>query len=335
MTSRRLIPIVVVSATLTIAIAPAASAATGREACRRATSAGLPVPTSIVMGVAGAYRYKGRDYSASGERLRFWGRLDGASTGGEPIRLRVFVGRKQVRSKALTLRVRGCGQSAFSYSTNIWKAGRITWKIDHAATANAGVFTKSAGGPLVYRLASGFGARGTGVSILLAMLRGKGYYAPHGSTYGAGTGKAVLAFRKVNRLTRVESPSRWIYHLLQTGRGGIHARYPGMGEHLEADLSKQVMTFYDGAKALEIHPISSGKPSTPTILGKYQFYMREPGTNGHGMVYSVYFHNGYATHGYAELPTYAASHGCLRTWVPSAVHIYNKIKLGEWIAVFW
>lgn len=335
MSGRKLILSAVLFATASVAITPPATAATAKPACRRATPASLPVPTQFTLGVAGAYRYKGRDYSAAGERLRFWGRLDGAPTGGEPITLKVFVGRKQVRSKTLTLSTRGCGASAFNYSTNIWSAGRITWKIEHAATANSDAFSRAAGGPVVYRLATGFGARGTGVSILLAMLRGKGYYAPHGSTYGAGTGKAVLTFRKVNRMARIETPSRQIYHLLQTGRGGIHARYPNMGEHLEADLSKQVLTFYMGSRALEIHPISSGKPSTPTVLGKYQFYMREPGTNGHGMVYSVYFHNGYATHGYAELPTYPASHGCLRTWVPSAVHIYNKIKIGEWIAVFW
>jgi len=322
------------AATVLLAIVPATSSATTAKAvCSRARTSSLPTP-AVTLGVAGAYRYKGRDYSAAGERLRFYGRINGASLGGDPLAVKVFVGGRQVRSSTVTPTSQGCSSAVFSYKTNIWKSGKITWKVEHAASGLADAFSKSAGGPTVYRLASGFGSRGTGVSILLAMLRGKGYYAPHGSNYGAGTGKAVLAFRKVNRMSRIETPSQRIYHLLQIGQGGIHALYPTLGEHLEADLSKQVLTFYKGSKALEIHPISSGKPSTPTVLGKYRFYMREPGTNGHGMVYSSYFHNGYAVHGYVELPTYAASHGCLRTWVPSAVHIYNRIKLGEWIAVF-
>lgn len=325
----------VLAATAALALAPPASAKTATTACRRTTSTELLAPTSIVMQVTGAYRYKGHDYSAVGERLKFSGHLEGASLEGEPIKLTVFAGTHPVRSATLNLIGQGCSIAEFTYNARLTTPGRITWKIEHVASASVDAFTQTAVGPTVYRRAYGFGSRGIGVSILLAMLRGKGYYAPRGRTYGPGTGKAVLAFRKVNRMARIESPSRQIYHLLQAGRGGIRARYPRMGEHLEADLSRQVLTFYKGSKALEIHPISSGKPSTPTILGKYQFYMREPGTNGHGMVYSVYFHNGYATHGYAELPTYPASHGCLRTWVPSARHIYHRIKLGEWIAVFW
>ena len=36
------------------------------------------------------------------------------------------------------------------------------------------------------------------------------------------------------------------------------------------------------------------------------------------MVYSSYFIRGYAIHGYADVPTYAASHGCLRMPIPDA-----------------
>ena len=36
------------------------------------------------------------------------------------------------------------------------------------------------------------------------------------------------------------------------------------------------------------------------------------------MVDSNYFIRGYAIHGYAEVPTYAASHGCLRVPIPDA-----------------
>ena len=47
-------------------------------------------------------------------------------------------------------------------------------------------------------------------------------------------------------------------------------------------------------------------------------YRKEPGTNAHGMVDSSYFIRGYAIHGYVTVPTYNASHGCLRVPVPDA-----------------
>ena len=51
-----------------------------------------------------------------------------------------------------------------------------------------------------------------------------------------------------------------------------------------------------------IYTISSGKPSTPTVLGRFRVYLKTPGTNSEGMVDSNYFIRGYAIHGYAEVP---------------------------------
>ena len=51
------------------------------------------------------------------------------------------------------------------------------------------------------------------------------------------------------------------------------------------------------------------------------------------MVYSNYFIRGYAIHGYVDVPTYNASHGCLRVPIPNAVSIYNWIRLGDRIFV--
>jgi hypothetical protein len=48
--------------------------------------------------------------------------------------------------------------------------------------------------------------------------------------------------------------------------------------------------------------MSSGKPSTPTVMGTFHFYMKEPGTNAKGMLDSNYFIRGYAIHGYPRCP---------------------------------
>ena len=336
-----------IASVLTLLALPTASLAAvhspGATVCRKsgASPAGI-APATLKLGMIGSFKYGHRQYTAFGEGLRLHGKVvwDGGPVAGEPLRVRVYVGSRQVRSATVTVKGVGCGLGTIDYRFKVWRAGRVRVKLEALPRSRAhGVLAPSIAGTFsgltAYKRASGPGSRGTGVGVLLAMLRQLGYYAPYGSTYGPGTGKAVLAYRKVNHMTRIETPSARIYDLLQQGRGAIRARYPRMGVHLEADLSKQVLTFFHGSKPIEVHPISSGKPSTPTVLGKYQFYMKDPGTNSHGMVFSSYFHNGYAVHGYVELPTYPASHGCLRAWVPSAVHIYNQIRTGEWIAVFW
>ena len=83
-----------------------------------------------------------------------------------------------------------------------------------------------------------------------------------------------------------------------------------------------------------IYPTSSGKPSTPTVLGSFRFYSKSPGTNAKGMFMSNYFIRGYAIHGYPDVPVYAASHGCLRIPNPDAVAVYNWIRIGDRIDVY-
>jgi lipoprotein-anchoring transpeptidase ErfK/SrfK len=114
--------------------------------------------------------------------------------------------------------------------------------------------------------------------------------------------------------------------------GAFKLRYPNSGthgKHVEFDWSRQVLVLADHGKPYRAYHVSSGKPSTPTVFGSYRFYRQQPGTNSHGMVHSSYFLGGYAIHGYASVPNYPASHGCLRVPIPNALSIYNWIDLGD------
>jgi lipoprotein-anchoring transpeptidase ErfK/SrfK len=62
--------------------------------------------------------------------------------------------------------------------------------------------------------------------------------------------------------------------------------------------------------------------------------MRQPGYNSHAMYYSVYFQGGYATHGYNPVPTYNASHGCVRNPIPFSRFIYGWVRIGMPIYVY-
>jgi hypothetical protein len=161
-----------------------------------------------------------------------------------------------------------------------------------------------------------------------------GYVAGGGSCFNGRTGREVLAYRKVNDMARTEGAGRGLVKNVFGDRGGYHVRYPGDGEHAEVPLSKQVLVLANGDKPFAIYPVSTGKPSTPTVTGHYHFYLRSPGYNSEGMYYSFYWHNGYAVHGYAEVPNYPASHGCVRTFIADQPRIYDQLNYGESIFVF-
>jgi len=155
-----------------------------------------------------------------------------------------------------------------------------------------------------------------------------------GSCFNGKMQRAVLAYRKLNRLSRNAQASRSIVKRVFNGRGRYRVRRPGLGHHVEAPLDRQVIVFAHGKKPYAIFPIASGKSSTPTILGTYSFYMKTPGYNSHGMYYSSYFIRGYAIHGYASVPNYPASHGCLRTFIADQPRIYKMTEIGMPIATF-
>lgn len=161
-----------------------------------------------------------------------------------------------------------------------------------------------------------------------------GYVSGGGSCFNGRTGREVLAFRKVNGLARNEHAGTGVVKRVFGGQGGYRVRHPEAGEHAEVPLDKQVLVLARGDKPFAIYPVSTGKPSTPTVTGEYSFYRREPGYNSEGMYYSFYWHNGYAVHGYAEVPTYAASHGCVRTYIADQPRIYDQLHYGEPIFVF-
>lgn len=155
-----------------------------------------------------------------------------------------------------------------------------------------------------------------------------------GQCFNGKMARAVLAYRKLNRMSRNAIASKSVVKRVFSNKGRYRVRRPELGRHVEAPLDKQVIVFANGDKPYAIFPIASGKASTPTILGTYSFYMKTPGMNSHGMYYSSYFIRGYAIHGYADVPDYPASHGCLRTFIADQPRIYDMTEIGMPIYTF-
>ncbi|MFY9487859.1 MAG: L,D-transpeptidase, partial [Solirubrobacterales bacterium] len=161
------------------------------------------------------------------------------------------------------------------------------------------------------------------------------YVVPRNSRFDAATGRALLAFRKVNGLKRIESAGGKVTSKLAKGKGGFKLRYPKAGRHIEISIRRQIMVFAAKGRVLRIYHVSTGAPSTPTVRGTYRVYRKSPGTNAKGMIHSSYFIRGYAIHGFKSVPIYNASHGCIRVPPANAMSVFRWVKMGTRVDTYY
>jgi hypothetical protein len=255
---------------------------------------------------------------------------------GQSVRVRLYLGKKLLSVKNKRIRQLGkTSDGVFRASFRTKLRGRYRMGVTHVRTAEMGYAHGKTSPINVVNPSTGPGDTGHSVRVLQRLLRDIGYVPGHPGVYDDRTARAVLAFRKVSGLTRITTASRIVYRRLINGGGVFQVRYPNHGHHAEADLGKQVLALIDHGKVERIYPISSGAPWTPTILGSFRVYLKAPGTNAKGMVHSSYFIRGYAIHGYSSVPTYPASHGCLRVPIPDAWSIFEWINFGDYVDTYY
>jgi peptidoglycan hydrolase-like protein with peptidoglycan-binding domain len=249
---------------------------------------------------------------------------------GQTVVMRVYRDGRKIEARTLTPQpVPGNQAAVAALRIKAGKTGAYAVKAAHAATPLLATVRSKALRLQVVRPSAGPGRRGPAVTLLQSKLAALHYAVPRSGVYDAGTQRAVLAWRKVTGLSRNSIADSHVFSGLLRGRGAFHVRHPLDGRHVEARLGAQVLALVDGAKVQAIYHISSGKPSTPTIRGKFHVYSKQLGVNAEGMVDSNYFIRGYAIHGYFDVPPYNASHGCLRVPIPDARPIYDWLRLGD------
>ena len=315
---------------LLLALAPAGALA------QDAPAAGPPATSEgrIAVSLRGAFALHGRPLAVSGRALRANIRV-APYVPGQQVRVRVWLGRTLLAQRSVAPKPTSTARTAtFSVRFLPRRSGKLRVFALHDATPQQGAFSARTALPVVAPVADP-GSRGPFVALFQQRLAAVGYATPQTGVYDPLTGLAVLAFRKVNGMARVETLSPAVVDRVLRGVGGFRIRYPQHGRHVEANLVWQVLAEIDHGRVFRAYTTSSGKPSTPTVLGHFRFYMREPGTNSHGMVDSTYFIRGYAIHGYVDVPPYAASHGCLRVPIPDAFAIYSWVHLGDRIDVYY
>jgi hypothetical protein len=110
-------------------------------------------------------------------------------------------------------------------------------------------------------------------------------------------------------------------------RIGTISRLP---QFILIDLRQQCLGLYEYGKLIHLFPISSGKDGTParkfSILSKEKDHYSTKYENA-WMPYSMRLFGNYYLHG-GILPSYAASHGCIRLIYENAIFVYNWAKIG-------
>jgi peptidoglycan hydrolase-like protein with peptidoglycan-binding domain len=255
--------------------------------------------------------------------------------GGHTVKVSFYRDGREVGVKVVSVLATGTGTGQFQVGFTSSAPGLVEARAAHPTTVQQGAFTARSPGVRFVDTKLGPGARGPSVRLLQSELDALHYAVPLTGVLDEGTGNALIAYRKMTGLERIPYTGRQVFELLERHAGSFHVRYVGDGRHVEANLTKQVLAEIEpDGRVHAIYTTSSGKPSTPTVIGRFRVYLKTPGENSEGMVDSNYFIRGYAIHGYAEVPTYAASHGCLRVPVPDAPVIYAWVREGTPVDVY-
>ena len=193
----------------------------------------------------------------------------------------------------------------------------------------------------VLQPSAGSGAQGARVRFLQRRLAGMRYAIAVSGRYDDATRRAVIAFRKVNRMKRVGNASRAVYFLVARGQGRFKPRYRGAA-HVEGDLTRQVLALVNRrGRVFKVYMTSSGRDGLNTPTGVHTFYSKQAGWNSSGMLDSSYFtypsggRSACAIHGYFVVPTWNASHCCFRVPTADARKIFNWVRIGQRIYVYY
>jgi L,D-transpeptidase catalytic domain len=322
-------PVLIAVAAALLAAPATAAAQTPVPPAPPAPPAPAPAQPKFAVEAAKVFRAGNDLLTLKGKRWVLRGAIAPAAAN-ERLQLLVFRDGKQIRKVHAVTQADG----SFSRAFKARRTGRYSVRVVSPGSA---VIAAKRGPKLtvgVYEPRASDGQSNALVKLLQRSLARLHYAVPTGGTYDAATGRAVMAFRKVNSMARRYDADRAVITKALSGKGGFQVRHPDAGRHVEADLSRQVLALINGEHVVSIYHTSSGAPATPTVIGSFRVYLQTPGTNAKGMLDSSYFIRGYAIHGYVDVPAFNASHGCLRIPIPDAARVFSWLHIGDRVIVY-
>jgi len=186
----------------------------------------------------------------------------------------------------------------------------------------------------VARVATGSsGARVRGLLTALSRLKIRVPYV--GTTFNAQCADAVMAFQKAYRLPRTYVVDGDDWRKLDVATP-IKPRYSGPSTHIEVDKGRQILMVVKNGAVYGLIAVSTGATGN-TPEGSFHIQQKHPyTTSGYGGILfrTMGFVGDFAIHGYAPVPPYPASHGCIREPMWVAAWVYDRSFVGEQLYVY-
>ena len=139
------------------------------------------------------------------------------------------------------------------------------------------------------------------------------------------TGSAVTAFQKWEGLSRTGTIGATTWTRLQTATRPTPSKTGTTIPWIEVNKTKQVLLYCQNGRVVWTIPVSTGNASIGVITpaGTFAIFSKETYSKPcyFSMGVTSYLGSQIAIHGYPHVPTYAASHGCVRThtWDQDAI----------------
>jgi N-acetylmuramoyl-L-alanine amidase len=138
---------------------------------------------------------------------------------------------------------------------------------------------------------------------------------------------AVIAFEKWEGLTRDGVVSVTVLDRLAAATRPKPSKSGSTNPWIEINKSKQVLLFCKNGAVLYTLHVSTGSASVNIVTpsGTFSVYRKTLATSP--MYLPMYINGGVAIHGYYTVPTYAASHGCIRTenWAQDVIYPLTSV----------
>jgi lipoprotein-anchoring transpeptidase ErfK/SrfK len=114
------------------------------------------------------------------------------------------------------------------------------------------------------------------------------------------------------------------------------------GRWIDVDVTRQIVSAYEGAELVNSFVVSTGTWRHPTLLGQFRIYvklestpMAGPGYYLPGVPFTMYYYRGYALHGTYWHSNFGTpmSHGCVNLSIPDSEWLFNFAVVGTLVNV--
>jgi N-acetylmuramoyl-L-alanine amidase len=150
--------------------------------------------------------------------------------------------------------------------------------------------------------------------------------------YDFRTADAVVAFHKVQRMARTFTVNEATWRRL-ADPAMPRAVKDWRGFHFEVDQTKQVLYTVEDGDITNVLHVSTGANGA-THDGIFRVFSKLAGFSPHRLYYPSFFDGERALHGWTEVPTHAASHGCVRIPYWNAKWVYALADYGVRVVIY-